>query len=444
MKRVFASNLRIRVLALSGMIILAAVSAHAADAMPRKVTDLSRLTLRTCYGSTDVCDHKIRDIFVVWWDKRFDYTEGAENLLDSLVATRKYCLDTFAMADPKGSDKYYYNVYIHNGKDLFPDNWAQGQGTDRDGYPYLTIPSGLTSPDYSGHVHEGFHIFQYNANSPGFAYRGDSQWFIEATANWYVSIRRPDKIENFICGGAVTSNPQVPMWYSFRNKESGDPNNWQRDCHQYGMNILCYYLTEVGKVPRGLMANGFFENVTESPQEYLYQQIGPNKMCDLFADWAAQTTADFDYLTPETFKRLQREYAQYGTPADAHRIVKTYNNTGTDGDWFRPGKDCVTRGWGYNVYKITNDQAATYTFTIDGDEQGSEQTEAAFRARVVVKSGDRRTYHNLDLSNAKDGKKAVNVVPADEEIFLVVAATPNHFTGNQTFSYKLKIDRSAP
>lgn len=439
------SNSKIRVFVLIGVLMFCAVPVFAADTAVKKVTDTSNLTLRTLYGSIAECDHMIRDIFAVWWDKKYDYSDGAKNLLDSLVQTRKCCLDVFAMSDPKGSDKYYYNIYIHNGKDLFPDQWAQGQGTDDDGFPYLTIPSGLTEANYTGHVHEGFHIFQYDANSPGFAYRGDSQWFIEATANWFVSIRFPDKIENFITGGAVTANPQVPIWYSFGNKESGDLKNWQRNCHQYGMNLLLYYLTEIGKVSRDIMANGFYANTTELPQQYLYNQIGGAKMCDLYADWAVHTAADFDYLTPATVKRLKKEFATYGTPSDVHSIVKTYDNSGTGGLWYRPSDDYVTRGWGYNVYKIKNRSAASaYTFKIDGDPQGSSGTTAEFRGRIVVIDSNNREYHSLDMSNSQDGSKTVNVISADKEIYFVVAATPNHFTGNQKFSYRIKIDKANP
>ena len=422
-------------------ILICVVMFFVSNASAMKVTDISKLTLRTLYGSTDKCDHMIRDIFAVWWDKEYDYSEGAKNLLDSLVITRHYCLNTFAMSDPKGSDKFYYNVYIHNGKDLFPDRWAQGQGTDREGYPYLTIPSGLTAADFSGHVHEGFHIFQYNANSPGFAYRGDSQWFIEATANWFVSIRYPERIDNFITGGAVTSNPQVPVWYSFSNKEPGDRKNWQRDCHQYGMNILLYYLTETGKVPRDIMVNGFFAKTKELPQEYMYNKIGGSKMCDLYADWAVHAIADFDYLTPAAVKRLKKEYAVYGTPGDAHRIVKTYDNSGTGGIWYRPDDEYVTRGWGYNVYKIDNSSAGSYTFKLDGDPEGSNGAKAELRGRIAVIDGKNRKYHNLDMSNPQDGGKKIDVTSSDEEIYFVVAATPKHFTGNQKFSYRIKIDK---
>jgi len=189
------------------------------------------------------------------------------------------------MKDPKGTDKYYYNVYIHNnGPDLFPNDWAQGQDTDNDGYPFLTIPVKLTSPDYHGHVHEGFHIFQYNANSPGLTYKGDSQWFIEATANWYVNITYPNDLDGFICGQAVTAISQVPMWYSFENKKPGDKNSWLRDDHQYGMNIYLYYLTEVCKVSRYAIAHSFYDNVTLLPQEYLYSILGGSDMRKYFAD----------------------------------------------------------------------------------------------------------------------------------------------------------------
>ena len=29
--------------------------------------------------------------------------------------------------------------------------------------------------------------FQYMANSPGFEYRADSQWFVESSAQWYMA-----------------------------------------------------------------------------------------------------------------------------------------------------------------------------------------------------------------------------------------------------------------
>ena len=400
------------------------------------------LEIRTLYGSVSTCNYIIKDIFIVWWDKNFDYKEGATNVLNSLVETRKVCLDTFGMKDPKGSDKYYYNVYIHNsGPDLFPDRWAQGQGTDKDGYPYLTIPFKLTSPDYHGHVHEGFHIFQYNANSPGFKYQGDSQWFIEATANWYVNIMYPNDLDGFICGQAVTAIPQVTMWYSFNNKMPGDKNSWTRDDHQYGMNIYLYYLTEVCKVSRYEIAHSFYGNIALLPQEFLYSTLGGPDMRKYYADWAIHSAVGFDYLSAAQVERLKKEFLRYGDPDDDHSIVAAYNNTGTDGLWVPVPTHDTPCAWGYNVYEINNTISGSYTINMNGDTYGSNGTPSRFTVRAAVsKTGSPNSFYSMDMTDDKDGKLTLKVTPENSKIWIVIASTPDHFTSNQTYPYKIKID----
>ena len=403
---------------------------------------VSALEIRTLYGSTTTCDHIKDDIFVVWWDKQKDYREGAATVLNSLIETRKFCRDTFGMKDPKGTDKYYYNVYLHdNEPDIFPKGWSQAQGTDAEGYPYLTLPYTLTSPDYHGHVHEGFHIFQYNANSPGFKYQGDSQWFIEATANWFVNIRYPNDVNGFICGEAVTAIPQVPMWYSFRNKKPGDKNSWLRDDHQYGMNIYLYYLTEVCKVPRYTIGHSFYENVSLLPQEYLLSRLGGTNMRNFYADWAIHSAVGFDYLTAAQVERLKKEFRQYGDPNDNHSVVKTYNPTGTDGLWVRVPESEAPAAWGYNVYEINNSSTGTYTIQLNGDDYGSNGTPSRMTARVAIsQSGKSNDFYNMEMTSETKGSLNIKVTPENPKLWVVIAATPDHFTGNQSYSYQLKID----
>ena len=346
------------------------------------------------------------------------------------------------MRDPKGSDKYYYNVYIHNsGPDLFPDDWAQGQGTDDEGYPYLSLPANLTTKDYHGYVHEGFHIFQYNANSPGFKYSGDSQWYIEASANWFVNIRYPKDTDGFICGQAVTAIPQVPMWYSFENKKPGDKSSWLRDDHQYGMNIYLYYLTEVCHVPRYTIAHGFYDKTALLPQEFLYSKLGGSDMRKYFADWAVHSTTDFDYLSRIQVERLKKEYQKYGDPDDNHSIVKTFTNEGTNG-WMEVPAGEAPGAWAYNVYKIENRSSGTYSIGLQGDDFGSLGTASWFTARVAVsnKNGS-NDFYSMRLPDTREGELKVKVSTENREIWIVVASTPVHFTTNQSYSYKLRIDK---
>ena len=399
------------------------------------------LQLRTIYGSTTTCKYITGDIFAVWWDKNYDYSAGAAVVLNSLIETRKICRSIFKMKDPKGSDTYYYNVYIHNnGPDLFPDDWAQAQSTDDEGFPFLTIPAKLTTKDFHGYVHEGFHIFQYNSNSPGFKYEGDSQWFIEASANWFVNIRYPGDVSGFLCGEAVTAIPHVPMWYSFENKKPGDKSSWLRDDHQYGMNCYLYYLTEVCKVPRKLIAHGFYDQSAYSPQEYLYRNIGAVNMRKYYADWAIHSTAGFDYLSKKQVARLRTEFQHYGDSGDNHSVIKTFDDLGTNG-WITVRDDLAPAAWAYNVYKINNTITGSYTVRIKGDNYGSAGTASKFSLRAAVhKNNNAYDFHSTTLPDDKNGSMTITVTPEDSEIWIVVASMPDDFSSNQTYSYQININ----
>jgi hypothetical protein len=425
------------------MVHTAAVAAPAADT-PSAAGEVAPYAIKSTYATPETCDYKTEGVFIVWWDKKFDYATQAVETLKTLESVRDECLGTYHMSDPPNPQAgYYYNVYLHNGSDLFkPQGWAMGQGTDENRYPYLTIPIGYATTGNSGLQHEGFHIFQYKANSPGFVYRGDSQWFIEATANWYAVTKHPQSKEGFITASAVTANPQVTMWYTYENREPGEKNNWQRCNHLYGMHIFLNYLTDVRKVPKAQIVEGFYAKTSLLPQEYLSRQLGAAEFARLYADFAAHNVSGFPDFPAGTEARAAVELKNYGDAKDVHPIVQTYANEGTGGNWVRPPKDYVTRGWGYNVYRISNTAAATYTFHLKGDENGSEGAAAAFQGRVVVRTGAAAKEYPLTMSDAATGQQKVEVAATDADVYLIVAATPACFRGNQTYLYEVKIDRN--
>jgi hypothetical protein len=101
----------------------------------------------------------------------------------------------------------------------------------------------------------------------------------------------------------------------------------------------------------------------------------------------------------------------------------------------------VTRGWGYNVYKISNSLDGVYSFQLKGDSQGSAGAAAEFRGRVVVRNGKSVKPYAVNMSKGTVGRKKVKVRASDPEVYLIVAATPCCFRGNQTYSYQVKIDK---
>lgn len=398
---------------------------------------MGQLTFQNEFCDTTSCDFSIEGIFVVWWDAEYDYSNDALQLLEVLNGIRQVCLEELFMEDPPNpGDGYYYNVYIGNwSEDLFPDGWAVGQGTDSFGYPYLTLAIGAhLEPIYQ--YHEGFHVFQYNGNSPGFSYGGDSAWFVEASANWFVSWMLPDEEMGFLESAAIEANPQLPMWYDSWNAPPDDPQNWQRGVHPYAMNAFLYYLTENSDVPATLISTSYYSGTLLLPQEYLAAEIGIVEFQDIFADWAAHNVADFDYISLEQLNRARIELEDYGDPMDLNPIIAVIGAEGTNGQWLNPQEDLITGGWSYNVFDLTNINHGNVAFYY----QSSGGEIAQFRSRMVVRTGDEIDIYSLNQINDHAGFISINITSEIEMIKYIVAAVPDHYTSNQIYPYEIWIE----
>lgn len=420
---------------LTGLVLLSIVPAFG------KANDYE---IKATFANPETCHYKTRGIFILWWDKNFDYSQQAEETLDTMMEVQKECVEMWNMSNPPNPlAGYYYNIYIHSPGDLFKDRkWGMGQGTDSNGFPFLTLPLGYAKKGSPGIYHEGLHIFQYLANkfSPEYTYTGDGKWIIEASANWNAASKHRNDKNDYITASTITANPQLPMWYTYENREEGDEKNWQRINHLYGIHTFLNYLTDVCKEPAGVILEGFYSGTNDLPQEYMSKRIGAEKFADYFADNAAHNVSGFPHFPAGVEERSARELKNYGKAYDIHDIVKTFNNEGSEGQWIRPGKPFVTRGWSYNVYKINNNQDATYSFQLKGDKVGSEGAEAAFRGRIVVRTGKESRVEPLKMTSDTDGSGQVSVKASDAAVYLLVVSTPRFFRGNQTYSYEVLIE----
>ena len=355
-------------------------------------------SLQTYWGSTETLSVVTDNIFAIWWDPKFDHREDAYLLLEKLMAIREDLLNNLGMADPPNpSAGFFYNVYIHSNdasgeEDLFPDGWAQGQGTDPYGLPFLTVPS---VPWYDGiHstaiYHEGYHIFQYSQNSPGFAYRGDSQWYTETSAQWYKATWYPNDLDTYLGAATIIGNPQLALWHSFSNEAPEDPAanegrpGWMYGVRQYNMHMLLMFLTEVKGVEKSLITDGFYAHTDLSPQEYFFTKIGPETFRGYFADWAAHNTGSLDYITREQIERAYLEITIAGDWSLFRPSVWSSVDSGTNGEWVEPKEELAVRGWAYNVYNISNTLTTSYTFQLEGESVGSQGAPAYFVGRIVV------------------------------------------------------------
>jgi hypothetical protein len=399
------------------------------------------LILRTEFGSSNTLNVETDDIFAIWWDPRFDHSNDLPTLFQWLKDIRTDCVDNLGMADPPNpSAGYYYNVYIHHGdQDILPNGWGNGQGTDKFGMPYLTLPEGAHL-EYGNVLHEGFHIMQYSANSPGYIYSGDSQWYVESAAQWYAAEKEPNGIYTFIEAGAIVANPHLALWHSFSNEAPGDPVDWLFQVRQYGMHTYLYYLTKVANVNPEIVSSGFYAGTDLKPQEYHFKNVGAEKIRGIFADWAAHNTGGLDYLSNAQIERALLEAELVGDSNNLHPYVIELVDQQSNGS-FSPPPSLRPRGWSYNVIKIRNTEAARYSFNFHGESTGSEEAAAHFDTRVVIKGNTDTKYFVVEMTSPLEGELTFGVEDTDSEVYFVIASVPEHFTGNQTYNYSVDIIR---
>ena len=409
----------------------------------------AQYTIHNVYGDLATCDTMTRGIFIVWWDSSYNYASQVNVLLDSMMAYRNDCLSNLGMEDPPNPQNgYYYNVYIHTPGDtsdfFYPYNWANGQGTDQNGYPFLTLPNGVLQ-DWINNSHETFHIFQYSGNSPGYAYSGSSQWYIEASANWFAARHNPHALRTFVEGESLVRLPQVPLWLSYDNFPADYPANWQRYVHQYALSSLLYYLTQEANVPDSLISAGFYNQTTDLPQAFFYHQLGGNGQVfrNDFLNWTAHMVNNFDFIDSAQVATNINEWNNYADPSAMSQFTRTFDNTGSNG-WFQPNDTLITTAWSFNTYRLINTEVSAYTFELNGNTTGNQGTPAYFNGELVVENDTSgASFYHLNMDNNFNGSLTLNLNPSDTAVYFIVASMPEYFADNgsdfQLFPYQMRI-----
>ncbi len=406
----------------------------------------------------------IKGPFIGWWGDKEDFSSFISESLEYLIEVRNQAW-AYGMVDPPSiRDGYFQNIYFwsHFDDPKLPGHLGNGVGTDSNGYPFWGT-HGDTDPSFAkgNAFHEGLHLLQYSsANelvpsaSPGYAYDGNSAWFIEASANWIASINEPENIFSLTIG-TIHAVPQLALWRSFNffhpDLPENAPETWNREVHQYHMNTLLHFLTEVENVPRAYITDGFYAGTNKSPQEYIHNRIGGAQFRKFFINWCAHNAAFYDYITREQYEYSLWEIDPATNipnldPNDINPYVQTFADTGTNGVFIEPSQNLRPMGWAYNVYRITISRDAEYTFTIEGDQFGSEGQASMLASRIALANRNDLTknyFLPIQLSRGLNGEGRVSVSAVDiTDVFLVVATVPESFDSFQTYSYKIKIDRT--
>ena len=431
-----------------GLIIIYSCSNK--DEIIDPVAPVFDLILRSDFSNESNANVMTNGIYAIWWDKNFehDHTAEADFTFSKLNAARDRALNELHMFDPPNvAAGFYVNIYIHHDGDIFNEyNWGNGVGTNAYGLPYWSTGHGGTTVE-SNIYHESFHLFQYNQNSPGFTYSGDSMWYTETTAQWFAFTNQPFLHDAIVEAKALIYNPQLALWHSFDNAAPEDPITWLYEVRQYAMHGYLFYLTEIEGVASEHITNGFSAGVSQTPQEYLFQVIGAENLRTYFANWAAANTSNLSYLTSEQVERADQEVEyliQAGITSDEYKNefildVNAENLNVT----LSPPENLKPRGWSYNVIKLSNTSSNSFSLTFESEPTGSDGATAFFEVRIVTKDAS-ANYNTFDVAliNGQSGQQNVVLEDSVVECYLVVVSVPDFFTGNQTYNYTFTLSEN--
>lgn len=416
---------------------------HNASLVVRNGVLVGGRVLLTDYGNVTDNNYLVDDYFVVWWYKAgANYASAAQQILTWLKSVKTDALALGLRHPPSDARGTYLNIYIHEpgpGNDNYPDGWGAGVGTDGNGLPFMSVGSSQRT-DPLLFRHEGFHLYQYDHTSRSYDYTGDGQWFNEASASWFAELAFPTEDYSHLGAATVPWNPHLAMWLGWVNIPSGDPSNWNRTTRQYALSSWLNYLTTTAGAPVSVLVDGYNAGTSLLPQEYINTRV--TGMGATFADWAAASTPDMSYLTRPQWTRAMQDAAAYGDPSDWHPYVLEYTDAGTNGALVAPPQGLKPHGWSYNVVHVRSTQAANWRFEIHGSPTGSGGAAAVFQARLVSVSGGVRSVNSVLLANGLDGSLNVNTTATGTDLYLIVAAVPPRFSGQETYSYQVKVERS--
>jgi hypothetical protein len=413
------------------------LAATAAGACPKPPAAIA-----TDPGFADPSRHVVveRGMWAIWYDPAFFATSDANATLEGLERARCAALTGAGMVWPSNlAAGLRFNVYLHvpGQNDGFGGyGWENGVGGNARNQPFMTLPRGPHA-DPLNLYHEGFHVFQWEATSPGFRNEGDAGWYIEATAQWFSARLLPDHIDNYPTASAIAGTPHLSLWHGFYNAQPQDPAHWMTETRQYGMHLFLIYLAQQTGLHDTTITSGFFDGTNLSPQEYLARSVGPDVMAKVWADFAALMTASFaggsaspmpDWVLSPT----QRDAAI----AERARVMQDDPNPlvendiamtiAVGSDWVSPPDRLYPRPWSYNVIAISEPKGAA-VLRLDSAALGP------FHARLVtLRDGAWQiqpvaTGGTIQLSGA-------------QAAYLVLAWTPPTYGGAAPAPYRIRLD----
>jgi hypothetical protein len=289
-------------------------------------------------------------------------------------------------------------------------------------------------------VHEDFHQYQ-----GGWGSAQSSRELAESTAEWAPLEYDPDNLGLWITG-EYTYDPHLPFWaiydqtgYSTWRGEGGPADSPENNGgYIYGNSVFQTFVTNEVLSPK-YIGDVFNHQGSRQTTEAIYKILADHgmDMAEMFRDFSARVIT-FDYSYGEVL--MANEIASFNGMQSTNpsltidsKFVDVFGPEGTGPDLQSPPSGKRPGSWAYNSYKVVGAMGEYSVSVVPGDNPDY----ADFRATVILydPETETRTYFPID----DPLEVGITINASGEELYLVVATTPQKFEGTEQYDYKYRI-----
>ena len=371
-------------------------------------------------------DYLASDNFIVYWDKKYDHTNYAIDIL-RWSEFSAFKLIEAGSPKPKDYDTHRINIFIFRndefGIDLFEPDFGQAGHGDSNNRSFITYPfynnfseEAEINREYPtmNVLHEIGHIFQSSNN-----YLFDSRrWYRESTASYFESLfladKRPGTLR-FIAD--YLHSTHLRLWKDY--------NSSSRELqHLYGLELLFHYLTWQNEIDLSFIARSWNDSLSgETPLEYLIRKIPDFKQ--KFFDFSLRVAVlDFPFWVDKIDEAISQLINRPDTDiGQRHELI--LENSGTEG-FYTPNNS--VEGWGFSSIKIINSNNSNYDL-----EFISDFTE--YRIGLVKENNNNFEYFELSYNDSFN-------LNENEIGYIVFTNFTNNYYGLDTYPFEFKVSKN--
>lgn len=385
------------------------------------------------------CNSLASENFIVRWGSGISQSQ-AQDILDSFEYSWNIEVNQLDYDAPSTTDTYLFNVYIGDSGSSTPGGYgAAGYFTgDNQGYPMIVIAKQtVLDQDYMDFTiaHEFFHALQGRTNRYDYDEYGPGAWYWEATANWVESQVYPGSSGNagFLIG--YTFFPHYPVNF-FDYPDQGTLQEY----HQYGAFLFPQHLTDVEADPSVIRSSWQDTSSENDPMEVLDTYLGAfgTTIEEAWLHHIARMTI-MDYDQGDIYEDYLSYYSSYSE--SDNRYAETVMQEGTMG-WRSGPSSTKPQRFGHNTIIARGLTESSMTFSVRGEDTGSQGSAATFGATVTKVRNGNVTYHPLTFSG-NEGEVTLTGVQTGDKHYLSIGVWTDSWDPNkvysETFDYEYNI-----